>query len=140
MQTHPYVRDSITLPQPTADAVEPLRGAPTFTPRELDLEKNFLEVDPDNPTRLLEYFSGLLKHGTLEPSQAQKDLMKEMQALLDAIEAESIRRPDDFDTDPAAIPAEREEAPTSCHSQVQTLNSPRLCILLCGIDQGCIEV
>lgn len=79
MQTHPHVRDSGPLSQPMGDTVGPLKGAPTFTPRELDLEKNFLEVDPDNPTRLLEYFSDLLKHGNLEPSEAQKDLMKEMQ-------------------------------------------------------------
>ncbi|XP_026194272.1 uncharacterized protein LOC34622852 [Cyclospora cayetanensis] len=61
--------------------VGPLQGAPHFTPMVKDLKKNFLEVDPDNPTRLLEYFSDLLRHGNLEPSDAQKDLMREMQML-----------------------------------------------------------
>ncbi|OEH74048.1 afg1 family protein [Cyclospora cayetanensis] len=118
MQTHPHVHESVPLPHPANQGVGPLQGAPHFTPMVKDLKKNFLEVDPDNPTRLLEYFSDLLRHGNLEPSDAQKDLMREMQALLDAIEAEQISRPDDFNLDSPGTLADTQEAPTASKPQM----------------------
>ncbi|KAL8446622.1 hypothetical protein Emag_004682 [Eimeria magna] len=79
IETNRHVSEGVSERQPGDKPIGLLRGSPTFTPRKTDLKQNFLEVDPDNPTRLLEYFAHLLKHGNLEPSEAQKDLMKEMQ-------------------------------------------------------------
>ncbi|KAL8438708.1 hypothetical protein Efla_005246 [Eimeria flavescens] len=87
-----HVLDSESQPHSGGAPVSLLKGAPTFSPKEEDEKKNFLGVDPDNPSRLLEYFADLLKHGNLEPSDAQKHLMQEMQILMDSIEAESFKR------------------------------------------------
>ncbi|EPR58717.1 ATPase, AFG1 family protein [Toxoplasma gondii GT1] len=79
------------------EAANILRGLPTYHVKEKDLEKNFLEVDPDNPTPLLEYFSALLRQGNLEPNEAQKELMSKLQVLMDDIEAFNLKSGDPFD-------------------------------------------
>lgn len=61
------------------EAVNILRGVPSYHVKEKDTTKNFLELDPDNPTRLLEHFSELLRRGNLEPNEAQKALMQKLQ-------------------------------------------------------------
>ncbi|CDJ42419.1 ATPase, AFG1 family domain-containing protein, putative [Eimeria tenella] len=76
-----HVREGAPLAGGGGPGVGPLRGAPQFRPRVRNLEINFLEIDPDNPTRLLEYFSDLLKRGDLEPSEPQKTLMQQLQVL-----------------------------------------------------------
>ncbi|KAL8272291.1 hypothetical protein Esti_003808 [Eimeria stiedai] len=126
-ETNRHVREGVSQRQPGDKPVGLLKGAPTFTPKKTDLQQNFLEVDPDNPTRLLEYFAHLLKHGNLEPSEAQKDLMKEMQVLMDAIEAENFKtRGAAFESDASSVPAEMHQEDSS---------QPQLALHLSQIDQ-----
>lgn len=79
MDTQAHVSDSASRGPSGDRSVGLLRGTPSYLPKNTDLQQNYLELDPDNPTRLLEYFSDLLRHGNLEPSDAQKCLMKELQ-------------------------------------------------------------
>lgn len=81
MQEHPHIRDAVLLPPESERNWRPLplQGAPKFTPRLNNLQQNFFELDPDNPSKLLQYFAGLLKEGNLEPSNAQKKLINELQ-------------------------------------------------------------
>ncbi|CBZ55504.1 hypothetical protein NCLIV_059290 [Neospora caninum Liverpool] len=80
-----------------SQAANLLRGLPTYHVKEKDLEKNFFEVDADNPTPLLEYFSAMLRQGNLEPNEAQKELMGKLQVLMDDIEAFNLKSGDPFD-------------------------------------------
>ncbi|KAL8434214.1 hypothetical protein ACSSS7_003315 [Eimeria intestinalis] len=124
IETNRHVREGVSERQPGDKPVGLLKGSPTFTPRETDLKQNFLEVDPDNPTRLLEYFANLLKHGNLEPSEAQKELMKEMQVLMDAIEAENFKtRGAAFE---AQAPSVSDEMHREDHSSSQPLELHRI--------------
>lgn len=120
METHAHIGDSVAVPQPTGQTVDLLAGVPTFALRARDLKENYIEVDPDNPKRLLEYFSDLLKHGNLEPSEAQKDLMKEMQALLDAIEEQHFKSPNAFSLLTEGLSDEIQQRPASTQPQMMS--------------------
>ncbi|PFH33574.1 ATPase, AFG1 family protein [Besnoitia besnoiti] len=79
------------------EAANILGRLPSYHVKKKDLVENYLEVDPDNPTPLLEYFSALLREGNLEPNDAQKELMGKLQILMDNIEAFNFKSGDPFD-------------------------------------------
>lgn len=63
----------------TASSVNLLRGVPTYELQKNDTAGAFLGVDSASHSRLLEYFAQRLREGNLEPSEAQKVLIRKLQ-------------------------------------------------------------